>query len=740
MSLQMDSRGLLLEDGDEWHTTRISLPPEVQLHTLHTHQTFFVKASGRGSRSVSPEAIMSALVAKGYIPIEVAAKPNIDWYMEEETGNRCFVVKTGLDQVLNATDGAELYIAMSGPNFPAGHTVRIDITHSSSKENTFRLEYLPYLAEESHVAYIASTFCDAISAKRDLNRKDVWWVKTSTPLEELPHWVVAEKLVNNVQQNRLLVSVKDRDVQCFYCRETLHWTNQCKDKKTRDKEERQRLVERRKNERQQQIQEAKDREEEEAEWERRRNQYPDSQDSEDDSDNSPAPERCGFPPYVPPVVNHPDTPNQAHAHAGNGTGRPQTPNRDLSPEADCSHHSAPRTANNSADLSQTNARFEHMSPNSAQLDPEYPPSISSGSPPSAQPPRRYRKQAVPQQKEEENAVFLEVSWQQEIIDALSPKTRMREVHRKLNRDMAERERRKAEVMKAEIKERDIIEKKQDASRKKQLANESKQKQDALKKKEHRAHTKRVERDDHVAMNEAIEQRRLSDESQTRASPNATRSSIATALFKEMDETHKTPSKLPVTNGHSDQLPIIDGRVTDPKLTDESTGEREDRGPSLTSTPRPSSRPNSCREHDPKQPHTTPKAPVPFSYTPNTPKISDDEPGAAGTAQGLPKTPPRTPPLQDEEASKESLLDFFSSDPKSGLSQIMNLVTSPKPGQKRANNNSTSHDDSKRPFTENSSLAWQDESLRLESDRTSKPKLDKHNNQTLSTDISSIKHP
>lgn len=737
MSLQMDSRGQLLEDGEEWHTTRISLPPEVRLHTLHTHQTFFVKASGKGSRSVTPEAIMSALVAKGYIPIEVAAKPNIDWYLEEETGNRCFVVKTGLDEVLNATDGAELYIALSGPNFPAGHTVRIDVTHSSSKENTFRIEYLPYLAEESHVTYIASTFCNQISAKRDINRKDVWWVKTSTSLDELPHWVVAEKLVNNVQQNRLLISVKDRDVQCFYCRETLHWTNQCKDKKRRDKEERHRLVERRKIERQQQIQEAKEREEEE-EWDRRRNQYHvEYQDSEDDIDNVPAPERRGFPPYLHPVVHNPDSSNQTHADAGNDTGRPQT-SRDLSPEAEISHRITSNTSINSAHSSSASAPLEHLSPNSAQLDPEYPASISSGSPTSAQPPRKHRKQHV--FRNNEAGISHDVSWQQEIIDALSPRSRISEVFRKLNRDMAEMEKRKAEVREAEIKEQDAIDHKQIASRKKQLANESKQKQDSLKKKELKLQAKRVEREGISAMDEAINQGLMCDKDQTRAPTNTTRSSIATALFQEADEIHKTQCSLPVTDGHSEQLYNTEGRATEPKSPDESTGEHKVRGPSLTSTPRPSSRPDASGEPDPKQPHTTPKAPVPFSYTPNTPLVSDNEPGSAGTANCQPKPPQETPPPQEEDISKDSLLGFFSSDSTSGLSQIMKLVTSPKPGQKRANNNSTSHDDSKRLVTDHSSLAWQEESLRLESDRDPKPKLSNQNKQTQPTDETSFKHP
>ena len=730
MSVHTHSQGLPDDDQGEWHSTRISLPRGIQLHTLHTNQTFFVKASGRGSRSVTPEAIMSALVAKGYIPTEVATKPNIDWYLEEETGNRCFVVKSGIEEVSNATDGATLYVGMSGPNFPTGHTVRVDITHSSSKENTFRLEYLPYLAEERHVCYIASLFCDVIGANIDRSRKDVWWVRTTTPLEELPHWVIVDNLVNNVPHNRLLVSVKDRDVQCFYCRDTLHWTNTCKDKKQREKEERQRFVERKKLEKlQQQIQYAREQNEEE-DREKEHNKDHSVRGNMDDSGSSSKDTRQGFPRYM-------------HYE-------------DLSPEPEGDRQ---RTSSRvSPETSPIHCPSEPGSPNSAQLAPEYPSSASSGSPTSAQPPRKYRKTSpqtnvIGLEKKEDSADIHDVSWQQEVIDAISPIARKREVVRMFNKDMVKLQQRKAEVRDREIKERDALDRKQKESRKKQLANEAKQKQDSIKLKQLKRQAREKETDENLLIKTFAEQvskeksetalRQSSSKGQSLSgsTTKATRPSIAVALFKETDDLNKTHSDRHSADEQVDSETSADHqRNADPQEIADVTDEQEDRGPSSTSTPRPSSRPSPSREPVLNQPRITPKTPAPFCDTPHTPIKCADELGATRTSCGKPTELTATPTNQAKTKTQNSLIDFYGSDPESGISQLITFLTSPKYGQKRLNNLSTSHDDSKRPSTSNQSLAWNDESLRLQADRGPTPIPDTQKPHTPTTEEPSNINP
>ena len=707
MSVHMHSQGLPDDDQGEWHSTRISLPRGIQLHTLHTNQTFFVKASGRGSRSVSPEAIMSALVAKGYIPTEVATKPNIDWYLEEETGNRCFVVKSGIEEVSNATDGATLYIGMSGPNFPTGHTVRVDITHSSSKENTFRLEYLPYLADERLVCHLASFFCNEISATRDKDRTDTWWVKTTTRLEELPHWVIVDNLVSNVPHNRLLVSVKDRDVQCFYCRDTSHWTNTCKDKKQREKEERQRFVERRKLEKQQQqIQYAKEQKEEE-EREKEHNEDHSVRLNMESFESPSQHARQGFPPYMR--------------------------YEDLSPEPEGEHQG--NRSRVPLETSPTSLPSEPGSPNSAQLAPVYSSFTSSGSPPSAQPPKKCRKTS-PQnnvncpKRNDDSAHTHDVSWQQEVIDTLSPIARKREVIRKLNNDLAKLQEKKAGRKEREIKEQVALDQKRKESRKKQLANEVKQKQESMRLKELKQQARQKKKDDNLLMDTFAEQAsKEKSETQTAQSQpsskgqslngskaKATRPAVAIALFTETEDPNKMPPDQHSVDGHGiSDTPANLQHNADPQEKADVPDEQEDIGPSSTSTPRPSSRPSPSREPVLHQPCITPKAPAPFCDTPHTPIKCADELGATGTSCGKPKVLTTTPPKQVTAKTQNSIIDFYGSDPESGISQLITFLTSPKYGQKRLNNLSTSHDDSKRPSTANQSLAWQDESLRLHPD-------------------------
>lgn len=204
------------------------------------------------------------------------------------------------------------------------------------------------------------------------------------------------------------------------------------------------------------------------------------------------------------------------------------------------------------------------------------------------------------------------------------------------------------------------------------------------------------------------------ESKTRATSKGSRSKaakppVAMALFSDTNAPHKSPCDPKDTYKNTSNSELL--------VADRHAGDGEDRDPSLANTPLSSSKPNT--EPSQEQTTVTPTAPAPFGHISSTPSQQTGDVQSAALPSSGPTKAPGTSPPHEEEATKNSLLDFYSSDPESGLSKIMNALPSPKPGDKRPNDHS-SHDDSKRALTNNHSLTWQDESLMLEADRNPKP--------------------
>ena len=222
------------------HTWNITVPKGCEVHSLYERGTFFVRLTGSGARSVTDEALISALTAKQLIPSEVARYPNVGWYREEDQPfTRILVINEGLDRVSSDLDGVSFKMAVTAPNLPTGTTVRVDVTHCDSLRNTFRVEFVPVTITSAMIASFVSEFCNPLTVNRDKDRLDIFWVTTSTPLVSIPHWMNVTNLVKSEDNpRRLLVTVKDRDIECFYCQETGHWSNRCSIKKERDRDER----------------------------------------------------------------------------------------------------------------------------------------------------------------------------------------------------------------------------------------------------------------------------------------------------------------------------------------------------------------------------------------------------------------------------------------------------------------------------------------------------------------------
>ena len=183
---------------------------------------------------------MTALVAKQLIPVDLSLYPNIGWYREEgKPFAKVLVISEGIDRLSPDLDGVRFEMALTAPNQPTGKTVSVEVIFAGSTINTFRVEYVPYTVSASTVGTMVSNFCDPESVKRDNHKLDMFWVRTRTPLDKVPHWIVATNLIKNETiPRRVVCTVKDRDTECFFCRETTHWSNKCHIKKDREYEER----------------------------------------------------------------------------------------------------------------------------------------------------------------------------------------------------------------------------------------------------------------------------------------------------------------------------------------------------------------------------------------------------------------------------------------------------------------------------------------------------------------------
>ena len=231
---------MIRPDDNSVHICSVELPPGLEAPSMYTAGTFFVHLSGSGARQVKEDAIMTALVAHQLIPVDLSTYPNIGWYKEESKPfTRVLVVEEGLDRLSPALDGIRFTLALTAPNQPSGKTVDVEVVYSGSTINTFRVEYVPYTVDAAAVAEMVSSFCEYESVKRDKSRLDIFWIRTRTPLEKIPHWILVKNLIKNeVNRKRLVCTVKDRDIECFYCRDTTHWSNKCDIKRQRDNEER----------------------------------------------------------------------------------------------------------------------------------------------------------------------------------------------------------------------------------------------------------------------------------------------------------------------------------------------------------------------------------------------------------------------------------------------------------------------------------------------------------------------
>lgn len=230
-----------MDNQDNDHIWKFTVPPGMDADSVYATGTFIVKVEGNGARQVTDEAIMSALVNRGMIPADVATQTG--WYKEEDNFfARVLVIHKGMDRINPALDGCLFDMAVAVPNQPHGQTVEVEVTYSTSMKKVFRIEYVPYPVKANVVFEIANDFCNVLNVKRDRKRLDMYWVKTTTPLDELPHWVLVNNLIRDENERKLVVTVKDRDVECFYCRQTDHWTSRCRVKKRIETEERKRVA------------------------------------------------------------------------------------------------------------------------------------------------------------------------------------------------------------------------------------------------------------------------------------------------------------------------------------------------------------------------------------------------------------------------------------------------------------------------------------------------------------------
>lgn len=230
------------EDYEGIHTWNFMVPTGLEAKSLYREGTYIVKVSGDGARQCTDDAILSALIAKKMIPAEVAQYPNIAWYKEEDNFfSRVLVVTKGSERVHPDLASFHFNMSVTAPNQTSGKNVYVEVVSSSSQTNTFRIEYVPYTVSPSVVAKIAEDFCQVVDVKLHINRHDIYWVRTTTPLDKIPHWIVARNLIKNEHERKLLVTVKDRDIECFFCERNDHWSSRCTQRKEREKETRKRI-------------------------------------------------------------------------------------------------------------------------------------------------------------------------------------------------------------------------------------------------------------------------------------------------------------------------------------------------------------------------------------------------------------------------------------------------------------------------------------------------------------------
>ena len=224
MNIMQSARGqgsgptMIRPDDDSVHICSVVVPPGLEAPALYTPGTFFVHLSGSGARQVTEEAIMTALVAKQLIPVDVSLYPNIGWYREEgKPFAKVLVISEGIERLSPDLDGVRFEMALTAPNQPTGKTVRVEVMFAGSTINTFRVEYVPYTVNASTVGTMVSHFCDPESVKRDNHKLDMFWVRTRTSLDKVPHWIVASNLIKNDKvPRRVVCTVKDRDIECFF--------------------------------------------------------------------------------------------------------------------------------------------------------------------------------------------------------------------------------------------------------------------------------------------------------------------------------------------------------------------------------------------------------------------------------------------------------------------------------------------------------------------------------------------
>ena len=180
----------------------VTIPDGMRLDSLFGDKTYLVRLAGPGAGRIGNNELTSFLVVRQLLTPEQAVSPHLVWFRQEEGFERYLSIRHPTAQPNPNLDGALFTCTTSNPARQAGigSRVEVEVIHTAKVTCSYAIQWLPETVSTETVQYIAQSIGQVAHIYRDTNRPDMFHVKTTDPLDKIPHWVTTERLLKTEEQ------------------------------------------------------------------------------------------------------------------------------------------------------------------------------------------------------------------------------------------------------------------------------------------------------------------------------------------------------------------------------------------------------------------------------------------------------------------------------------------------------------------------------------------------------------